>query len=433
MNAQGLAPLRRPELATLWAAVRQRLESNGVVISASPVRLGQLSAAERDAVAGLLGRARAHAGAVAVRLDVLDRVLRASAVSAGLVEVVEALSGPLRDRRSERDSQRAARESLWSNALEHPALRRAPRVGEWLAAARRSGVVTRAALGEDPARVLGQALDALDRLPADGLHLARLAAETTGDSHALDRSRPLGSVVLHALCFVADQPTPTSASAWRRVWADAGVVCDDLSCDVLVLNLPLRGGGLTARVLRDHASVGEPVRLTLRQLVGESLAVAAESPVFVCENPIVVAYAADTLASRSAPLICVDGVPNTAARRLLEQLAAGGASLHYHGDFDWGGVRIANIVIGALGATPWRFTAEQYRAARATMSTTGVPLGDRPVRATWDPDLTAAMLDGGTAIFEEQLLDHLAADLSSTSAHLDISDAEPGADHARDQ
>jgi uncharacterized protein (TIGR02679 family) len=56
-------------------------------------------------------------------------------------------------------------------------------------------------------------------------------------------------------------------------------------------------------------------------------------------------------------MVCTDGMPAAAQRTLLAQLAAGGATLRYHGDFDWPGINIGNFVMQAFGAMPWRFGA----------------------------------------------------------------------------
>jgi uncharacterized protein (TIGR02679 family) len=92
---------------------------------------------------------------------------------------------------------------------------------------------------------------------------------------------------------------------------------------------------------------------------------------------------------------------------LLGRLAAAGARLAYHGDFDWAGIHIANVVVRRHGAVPWRFCSADYRAARG-----GRPLEGSPVAAAWDPDLEAAMLAGGRAVHEEEVLDLLLGDLA---------------------
>jgi uncharacterized protein (TIGR02679 family) len=201
-----------------------------------------------------------------------------------------------------------------------------------------------------------------------------------------------------------------SAEAWRDAWASAGVLCDELSAPVLTLGLRGDGPGLTDRALRLHAEAGEPYRLTTRQLLREPpvCASAAAAPaVYVCENPTVVAAAANRLGGAAAPLVCLEGQPRTAARVLLGLLAAAGARLAYHGDFDWAGIHIANVVVRRHGAVPWRFSSADYRAARGGRAL----LGD-PVAAAWDPELDTAMRERGLAVHEEEVLDLLLRDLA---------------------
>jgi len=125
----------------------------------------------------------------------------------------------------------------------------------------------------------------------------------------------------------------------------------------LFLNLPLEGGGYLV------GEAGEPAYASLRRVLRAPprLAVAGR-PVYVCENPNLVAIAADRLGPRCAPLACTEGMPAAAQRTLLAQLAKAGARLHYHGDFDWPGIRIGNVVVRDFGARPWRFGAADYAA-----------------------------------------------------------------------
>ena len=130
--------------------------------------------------------------------------------------------------------------------------------------------------------------------------------------------------------------------------------------------------------------------------------------VFVCENPSVVVAAANALGPRSAPLVCTEGMPRTAVRILLEQLTGLGASLRYHGDFDWPGIAIANLVKVRHGATPWRMAARDYQEAAEG----GTDLSGNPVVALWDEELEPAMRAWGRAVHEEHVLDELLSDLA---------------------
>jgi len=390
--------LERPGYGRLWAAARRRLESNGLSLEGTPLTLRGLTRDESDAIAGLLGARRPPSGApLRVSLDALDQCLRASSIRRGLLDVLAALGGPLVDRRAEK----AAREATWAREWEalatHRAVRGDGRMCEWLEHVRRTGLARRLA-GDSRVTAMREALDVVDALRLEARYrLAVLAAEALGDAHALDRGRPVGTLAVHALAWRRGESFPADAADWRRVWAEAGVACDDLSCGVLVLNLP----GCSA----------EPLRLTLRQVMAWSAPASARGPAYVCENPAVLAAAADEIADLSPPLICVEGMPSTAALIVLESLAAVGSDLRYHGDFDWRGLTIAGVVARKLPmVAPWRYEAVDYcRAVAAGVGT--VDLAGQSSTSPWDPELAPAMEDAGVAIYEEQVLADLLDDL----------------------
>jgi uncharacterized protein (TIGR02679 family) len=196
-----------------------------------------------------------------------------------------------------------------------------------------------------------------------------------------------------------------------------------------VLTLGLLGDEQTGsgRILRAAQGTGQPVWLTLRQLVrdppewtavsrvGPHPAAASggsltEQTVHICENPVIVALAADRLGSECAPLVCTNGQPGAATLLLLRALVAAGARLAHHGDFDWGGVRIGNVLHARLPLVPWRFDTEAYiRAADSVASPQS--LTGAPASASWDPRLNAAMRRVGRRIEEELMLEELLADL----------------------
>jgi uncharacterized protein (TIGR02679 family) len=179
-----------------------------------------------------------------------------------------------------------------------------------------------------------------------------------------------------------------------------------LARPVLFLNLPTRGAENHGR------SPGEPAYASLRALLRSppSWDVAGRS-VYVCENPNLVAIAADRWGSDCAPLVCTDGMPAAAQRCLLSQLAQARAELCYHGDFDWPGVRIGNHVMREHGAQPWRFGAADYEAAVAAASGLGQALTGKAASASWDQGLMTAMQRHRLAIAEEALAASLLEDL----------------------
>jgi len=304
-------------------------------------------------------------------------------------------------------------ESLWAEAEAHPTFAVWPGLRAWLADLRSSGLLRRLAPGREE-QLLKQALAVFSFLskPPDGIRLPALANEVLGTSHGLDPDRPVTTLVLRGLAAVADRPPPRSSAERRDLWNRAGVVENDLSCDVLVLNLAPVEGGLIGEGVRRFAEAGEPVRLTLRQLVGWDCALPSAPRVYVCENPVVVAAAADRLGAACPPLVCAGGYPNHAVLTLLARLARY-TGLHYHGDFDWDGLRIANRLLEAVPFRPWRFTAADYRAALAAPKER-YELRARQVEAAWDPELASAMAEAGAAVEEETVLAELLGDLAGT-------------------
>lgn len=407
MNIDLLEPLR-PVFAQVHAALQER-----GVQSARSMTLEDTSPAQRRALAGLLGL-REVPGTPRVKLSFanLDVALRESVIGQGLVEVVTAMIGPIVDRRGEKARDLADRDAMWERMRVRVGAR--PALSQWLEGLRALGRVTRAAtLSQRTEReVLDNTLAVLDRLPTAGVLLPVFALEVLGDAHALDAGRPLTALVLSGAAALAGTSPPVNAVERRRLWSDVGVACDALSTDVLTLGLMPVGDGMLSRHLREASVAGEPRRTTLRELSKERLTVAADSVVFVCENPSVVAAAADRLGASTHPLVCLEGVPTTASLRLLQGLHGSGAEIRFHVDFDWGGVRIGNVLLERLPeAKPWRVSAADYERALSAKRGT-LELAGAPIDARWDPELRKVLSLHSLAVLEEQVLSDLLSDLA---------------------
>lgn len=396
--------------AWLLDRVRRRLELGRPVTGT--VTLTSADPDQRRAMERLLGRRAGTGTSLTVSLDEVDAMLRASgAAPDGLVAAAQVLLGEVPDRAAAATAEATA----WSTACAplDALVERRPELAPWRAWLDATGMLRRVAPDPTSATPLIEALvRLLNALPSTGLALGRLAAETTGDAHALDDGRPLSTLSLGAVRVLAGMPPAGDGSAFERraAWAAVGVHRDELSSTVLCVGLP--GGTKTAvgRLAALAREAGEPCVLTLRQLGRDrpDLGVGA-GLVRVCENPIVLACAADELGTECPPLVCLNGHPSTAALRLLTLLVADGAHLTYHGDFDWGGIRIANTLHERFPWHPWRFDAPSYQSALATV--TGGTLTGRPVDAAWDPALRPLVEQHGTHIQEELVLPELIADL----------------------
>nr|QEO74927.1 hypothetical protein [uncultured bacterium] len=377
------------ELAWLVTRVRKRLERDEPLDGV--VTLANATEAQRQAVHRLLGRAPRAGRALNVSLAALDDLLRRSGAHPdGLASAVLELTGPL--------PAPVDLETLWDKAF---AELTDSRLTEWALALRTSGLVKRFAPAPQDAAGLLAMLNAVVRnLPSPGEPIGRFAARTTGDAHALDDDRPLATLALRAVRALSDLPDGSGAEWRREVWASVGLMRDELSTTVITLGFTGHRGL--------EAWLGQPVHLTLRQLVRDPPHL-APLDVFVCENPVVVAAAADHLGPSCPPLVCTSGQPSAAVMHLLRLIVSAHGTLRYHGDFDWGGIRIANVLHDRVPFTPWRFDTTSYLAA----GDVGRPLIGTPVEARWDPALTPAMSRAGHRIEEEHVLDSLLDDLSA--------------------
>ena len=388
-----------PALGNLRRRLRARYERGE---STNEFTLAGLSTAERRALAGLLGRPTGTAKSMRLRLSELDQALARASLAGTLREALESLDGAIRDHRADR----ASREEAWALL---PARVTHPRLRALLGDATGLGLLKRFAVSDAAraAALLEQVQQVLSRLPQRGMPLARLAAEALGDSHALDAGQPAATLVLRACadCEVLD----TNARS-RDQWARVGISVNELAAPALCLNLSSLGDTPGAQWVRVAATAGEPVHLSLRTLLRQPPAWnVADRTVFVCENPSIVAIAADRLGPACAALVCTDGMPSAAQRTLLTQLALHGARLRYHGDFDWPGLRIGNFLMREFKAAAWRFDAVDYEAA---CSGIGRPLSsDERIDAHWDSRLSGAMSAHGWAVHEEAVAEALLEDL----------------------
>jgi uncharacterized protein (TIGR02679 family) len=418
-----------PALGWLLARMRRRMELGRAL--QGTVTLADPSPEQRRAVQRLLGRAPRAGKALNVALGDLEEVMRRSGASPeGLAAAVLALTGPVVVREESRAAERLAWEQAFAPLVDAIHRRAESAAGEgarltsWLERLRGSGLVRR--LESDPlsARVPLRALaDVLAALPAQGEPLGRFAARVAGGAHALDEGQPLGTLALGAARALAGLGGPgagaSPAEARREAWAAVGLLCDELSSVVLTLGLPGDGQTVSGKILQAAGQSDQPVWLTLRKLVrdppgwmragGDDF---AGRTVRICENPVVVALAADRLGSNCAPLVCTNGQPGAATMTLLRALSAAGASLAHHGDFDWGGVRIGNVLHARLPFTPWRFDACAYLHAAGALASFQ-PLKGRWATASWDPSLTEAMLRVGRRVEEELVVEDLLADLAA--------------------
>ena len=396
-----------PHLAWLIRRLRRRLEA-GLDIQ-KELTLRNPAALERNALGRLLGRRMSRNGPISVRPSELEDLIRHAELANGLIDAVETLTGPVEDKSAKRFSE----DNAWNDVFNEMkgCIPDSLTALDWVNELQSSALVRRLAKQDiECGRLLcREAAEIVNRLPASGTCLSEIAATATGDGHALDAGRPLSAMLLRLVSKLSLIEDWTTSEGRRSAWAGVGVLVDELSAPVLTLNLRSEGGAPPDRALNLHADIGEPYRISTRQLLRSGLQFTKSSAgpkVYVCENPTVVAAVANALGSSSAPLISIEGQPKTSAHILLLQLRRAGIEILYHGDFDWPGIQIANLVIRRYGAVPWRFGAEDYKISPA-----GIALRGTPVGSCWDPNLADEMIRRQSAVHEEAVLALLMKDL----------------------
>jgi uncharacterized protein (TIGR02679 family) len=407
------------QLVSLRKRLRRRFEHAPLDAAIESIRVAKLTAEEHAALASLLGRPQRYSNSLQIDVRHLDAALQSAGVATSLRNALEQLDGPI----THLATARLQMQTRWSEVIDgcnHPGL-----IG-LLQTPAGASVLKRLARQHPAAAIqlCRRAEAVLQRLPANGITRSQLAADVLGDAHALDGGQGTATLVL----AVRRQPIPPAhdkndapieptddgnpdpngrAERDRDIWAGAGVLVNELARPALFLNLPIC-------VAKNYDSPpGEPAYASLRSLLRSPPAWdVANCRVYVCENPNLLAIAADHWGSDCAPLVCTDGMPAAAQRCLLSQLAKAGARLRYHGDFDWPGLRIGNHVIREHGAQPWRFGAADYADAMRTVSSLGQPLTGKAIDAVWDTELRIVMQQHRVSIAEEALAASLLQDLN---------------------
>jgi len=421
----------KPGLARLTDRLQARFERD---IDSPTLTLPDPNLAERKAIASLLGRPIGTGRSIRIHLTDLEAIIQRAELAPDLRTAIELLRGPLRSIANEKTTEQRAWQTVFETAatgVEKTEIGTAQHdIKLWLDTLRRDGLLKRLAKGDvnHATKLLQQAVSVIRQLPGQGQTLSTLAANTLGDAHALDTGRPVATLVKRAIPQIghAGDRNSDQQDSERELWASIGILVGGaITSTVLVLNLPVSGDSFTDNIIHQANRHGHPLWLTLRQLVRDTTQwQVAHQTVYICENPAIVAAAADQSGADCAPLVCTCGQPRAALNHLLSQLQNAGARLVYHGDFDWPGITIANGIMRRFDAKPWHFDEAAYKLSlresplgdRHAAATEKMKLTGKSVNADWDAGLTQAMQEKEIAIPEERVIDLLLTSLQKQSS-----------------
>jgi uncharacterized protein (TIGR02679 family) len=275
-------------------------------------------------------------------------------------------------------------------------------------AVRKSGWLARVIAASNPEGLLRAALGVIAALPHAGQRIdrRRLAAEVTGDPHALDHGSSLAGLVAGILSAAGKIDSRLRPGA---AWASVGVDCDDIvggltTVGMLPVGWVVPQGALTTLPPRELKTCNWPAPP------------ARAGWVFVTENPSIASAAADLAATGViVHLLCMSGTPSAIEVAAMSRLAQLGWRVAVRADFDAAGVAHVNAVRSAIAdAVAWRMSVDDYASALPG-DVLGLPILGNIPDACWDTGLSRAMRERGVPIYEEAFLSLLMTDLRNGS------------------
>jgi uncharacterized protein (TIGR02679 family) len=460
---RAVAFFKRPTWSRLLASVYDKYVREGA--ASGQVTLLACSAEEQKEIARFLNKRIPSRSDVTIRLADFQKALNQSGFACDLRALLAAYfpERPQITRREQRE-QRAYQQWHFSNALSLLAdeLRDGSPGKRWLSSGSHgSGALFRRYKNdsleaqEHLLRHLRIIVDGLNHLPTPPSfeRLALFARRISGDPHFLDTQTATGKLFLHALMDLAQlgkvamqtesedvaipevAPERLENDHWRLLlYYDAGLLLDTISSTAAAFHLT------SAEDAAGHpdslvASAGERILvLPLRQLLAWKKVLPASRDVYLFENPQVFEVVVDTLQATSVSprsasdgpplptLICTAGWPSLAVLRLLSLLTESSAEvvLHYSGDFDLQGLRIAAHLLARFPehCRLWCFDPPSYLAA---LHHQGAPLevyesaGLHTLPEEFAP-LAAAMRESGKKAHQEGVIPLLLQSIQNVSS-----------------
>ena len=192
--------------------------------------------------------------------------------------------------------------------------------------------------------------------------LAVFSAEVSGNPHYFDQGTTAGQLLVHGMCYVAEEDYPTNAHQWRKLLLFNGIVPDNISSIVHIYGLRLQIGGDWHPAYDVFCSRQEPCAVTMENLLELTAVQPTGDKVYIVENEMVFSYLLKHLEQKNVALLCTSGQLRSAAVKLMPFLLDSGAEIYYSGDTDPDGIRIADRLWRKYGDRihVWRMSEKDY-------------------------------------------------------------------------
>jgi uncharacterized protein (TIGR02679 family) len=374
---------RQAELSRLLELVREKYIELGRV--GGQVVLLHSTVTERRNIASFLDKPTYLEIDVKIRLTDLEKALLKSRFACDLVELLNAFfpAKPLITRPQQR-AERKASHADFHTALESIAKEQRERsLGQqWLSEGQHGIEWLYTRYRNEPAQIQQQLLAitrtislAFNHLPSASSpeRLAIFAQKMSGDPHFFDSDRIAGRLFRYALTDLASGTDALDLNDTHTLYASFGLLIDTISSSVAVYNLvnATSTNGTADPLLQTARS--RILLLPLRQVLEWQSIAPATNDIYIFENPQVFEEVIDGLPDSLPPhdvqstLLCTSGWPSSAALRLLDLLVTSSADvqLHYSGDFDLAGLKIAAFMLERYAGqcSLWHMDSETYKIA----------------------------------------------------------------------
>lgn len=363
-----------PEWDRCFQLMRRKWESYGR--TAGKVTLPQARETERKAIQKVLGK-NMPPEKVCFSLQEFEAALQQTKFApVSLKKVLDVYFGEeIRTNQEKTERQREEKEQFFSQLQEEFLQKDYADGGLWLQLVREqkkygySLLAAERQHSEEDARALvrnvGEALKRISPDKTEGIPLAVLAAEVTGNPHYFDRGSTAGALLMSALCSLTACEYPQNAYDWREALFQHNIVPDEVSNTVIIYGLHLVTEAGLHPAFEGFCRMQEPGILTLSNLKNVKSVYGESDTVFVVENEMVFSHLVEKLRGKAVTLLCTSGQPRTAALKLLELLAEKQVPIYYSGDIDPEGIKIADRIRGKFpeAVRIWRMGIQDYEKA----------------------------------------------------------------------
>lgn len=239
------------------------------------------------------------------------------------------------------------------------------------------------------------------------------AAEVSGDPHMLDDGTSCGQLFNYAIMYLTGTEQINGASGRGELLEKAGLYSDMVSSFVYCKNIRLYDSIGEHPAYKALLERNEAFTLNIGNLTDIERAEYLNNTVYIVENPAV--FTALAQRTENVSLICTAGQPKGACIRLLA--LSGNTKMYYSGDFDMGGINIAERLFGIFkNIVPWHFGPEDYIKALSDN-----PLTESALRSLHGlqngclKETVQLMIKTGFAGYQENILELLIKDLTMSA------------------